>query len=244
MSETKRTARLLANATVDREEAKREEDFSFTQDYDEDEEDEEWEGEGDWNNEGDETEDVKDESTAYLEFLNEEVSSNTDTRPTRAQLTTMQAQKFNVISDDDDDELEEESLLETPLDKLEPYGLFKGTLQSEPCPGEEEKINANQMNRTPTGAASAVRDSDQGPEPGGAAGRAGRGVSSGSPRRRAPEPHKWPPRARAARRIRRTLLQLKSPSQCNSGTPSDPPPARASLESIKLPARPDQTDGV
>lgn len=39
-----------------------------------------------------------------------------------------QAQKFTTISDDDDDELEEESLLETPLDKLEPYGLFKDSL--------------------------------------------------------------------------------------------------------------------
>ena len=33
-----------------------------------------WEGEGEWNNDGDEIEgDVKDESAAYLEFLNEEV---------------------------------------------------------------------------------------------------------------------------------------------------------------------------
>ncbi|KAK7530338.1 armadillo-type protein [Phyllosticta citribraziliensis] len=105
-----RLFQTLPAAMKNREEAKREEDFSFTQDYDE-EEDEEWEGEGDWNNEGEEAEDVKDESTAYLEFLNEE------------------ANKFNIVDEDDDDELEEESLLETPLDKLEPYGLFKGTLQ-------------------------------------------------------------------------------------------------------------------
>jgi importin-7 len=44
-----------------------------------------------------------------LDFLNEE------------------AKKFTAVADDDDD-LEEESLLETPLDKLEPYGLFKDTL--------------------------------------------------------------------------------------------------------------------
>lgn len=51
-------------------------------------------------------------------------------KSTRARLTLSQAQKFNVISDEDDDELEEESLLETPLDKLEPYGLFKTALLS------------------------------------------------------------------------------------------------------------------
>lgn len=41
----------------------------------------------------------------------------------------MKAQKFGAGSnDDDDDGLEEESLLETPLDHIEPYGLFKSTL--------------------------------------------------------------------------------------------------------------------
>lgn len=105
-----RLFQTLPAALKNREEAKREEDFSFSQEFEDEEEDEEWEGEGDWTNEGDEAEDIKDESTAYLEFLNEE------------------AQKFNVISDEDDDELEEESLLETPLDKLEPYGLFKTAL--------------------------------------------------------------------------------------------------------------------
>ncbi|TKA76473.1 hypothetical protein B0A49_02237, partial [Cryomyces minteri] len=38
------------------------------------------------------------------------------------------AQKFTALGDDDDDELEEESLLETPLDKVEPYGLFRDAL--------------------------------------------------------------------------------------------------------------------
>lgn len=42
----------------------------------------------------------------------------------------LQAQKFGAGSNDDDDDLEEESLLETPLDRVEPYGLFKGTLMS------------------------------------------------------------------------------------------------------------------
>ncbi|KAF2145110.1 uncharacterized protein K452DRAFT_316224 [Aplosporella prunicola CBS 121167] len=105
-----RLFQTLPAAMKNREEAKREEDFGFSQDYDDEEEEEEWEGDGDWNNEGDEVEDIKDESTAYLEFLNEE------------------AQKFTAIDDEDDDELEEESLLETPLDKLEPYGLFKHAL--------------------------------------------------------------------------------------------------------------------
>ena len=40
------------------------------------------------------------------------------------------AQKFGAVTDDDDDELAEESLLETPLDRIEPYGMFKGTLMS------------------------------------------------------------------------------------------------------------------
>jgi hypothetical protein len=42
----------------------------------------------------------------------------------------MQAQKFGAISDVDDDDLEEEGMLETPLDKVEPYILFKSTLMS------------------------------------------------------------------------------------------------------------------
>merc|ERR1712130_662269 len=56
-----------------------------------------------------ETEDVKDESTAYLDFLSQ------------------QAAKFSasVEGDEEEDVLEEESLLETPLDRMEPYGLFK-----------------------------------------------------------------------------------------------------------------------
>ena len=50
-------------------------DSDFQLNDDEDDEDEEtWETEGDWNNDGDEVEgDVRDESAAYLEFLNEEV---------------------------------------------------------------------------------------------------------------------------------------------------------------------------
>ncbi len=58
---------------LDREEATKEDNFDLSNEYD-DEEDEDWEATGDWENEADEAEDVKDESTAYLEFLNEEVS--------------------------------------------------------------------------------------------------------------------------------------------------------------------------
>lgn len=95
---------------TDREEAKKEEEFQLNDDYDDDDEEEaEWGSDAEWSNDAAETEDVKDESSAYLDFLNEE------------------AQKAGFIGDDDDDddELEEESLLETPLDKVEPYALLK-----------------------------------------------------------------------------------------------------------------------
>jgi importin-7 len=42
----------------------------------------------------------------------------------------IQAQKFGNIENDSDDELGEESLLETPLDKVEPYQLFRDALLS------------------------------------------------------------------------------------------------------------------
>ena len=108
-----RLFQTLPAALRNREEAQREEDFGLGDDFDDEEEDDEWEGE-DWDHE--ETEealDVKDESTAYLDFLSQ------------------QASKFNSVAgdDDEDDELEEESLLETPLDQMEPYGLFKAALQ-------------------------------------------------------------------------------------------------------------------
>lgn len=72
---TRNFALTTTHILLDREEAKKEDNFDYANDYEE-EEDEEWEGqEADWNNEVEETEDVKDESAAYLEFLNEEVSS-------------------------------------------------------------------------------------------------------------------------------------------------------------------------
>ena len=60
--------------SLDREEATREGDFQLGNDEDEEEDEDtgEWEGEADFLEEN-ETEDVKDESAAYLEFLTEEV---------------------------------------------------------------------------------------------------------------------------------------------------------------------------
>ena len=93
-----------------REEATKESDFTLDDDDVDDDEDNDWDGEVEWNEEEVEEAlegDVADESAAYLEFLNQE------------------AQKFGSFADDDDDDMDEESLLETPLDKVEPYGMFK-----------------------------------------------------------------------------------------------------------------------
>ncbi|RMZ83939.1 hypothetical protein DV736_g6607, partial [Chaetothyriales sp. CBS 134916] len=55
--------------------------------------------------------DIKDESQAYLDFLSEE------------------AKKFGALADDDEDSmLDEDSLLESPLDKFDPYTTFKDSL--------------------------------------------------------------------------------------------------------------------
>lgn len=95
---------------IEREDATKESDFTLDDEIDEDDEENDWDGEVEWNE--DEVEeagdgDVADESAAYLEFLNKE------------------AQKFSSFADEDDEDLDEESLLETPLDKVEPYGMFK-----------------------------------------------------------------------------------------------------------------------
>ncbi|KAJ4305044.1 Nonsense-mediated mRNA decay protein 5 [Kalmusia sp. IMI 367209] len=123
-----RLFQTLPAALKNREEAKKEDNFEYATDYDEEDE-EEWGDENEWTNEPEEAEDVKDESAAYLEFLNEE------------------AQKFTAVSDDDDDELEEESLLETPLDKVEPYSMFKHALlqlqQEQPALYENLTKNLN-----------------------------------------------------------------------------------------------------
>ncbi|KAI0600738.1 importin-beta domain-containing protein [Biscogniauxia sp. FL1348] len=110
----------LPAAMKNREEALKD-DFTFdANNYDYEDEDEWGDDDANWNaEEGPEEEqsDARDESTAYLEFLNEE------------------AQKFSQIQnqyrgdEDSDDELGEDSvLLESPLDKIEPYQLFRGVL--------------------------------------------------------------------------------------------------------------------
>ncbi|PYI21977.1 ARM repeat-containing protein [Aspergillus violaceofuscus CBS 115571] len=111
-----RLFQTLPAAIKNREDATKESDFTYDDEDDVDDEDNDWDGEVEWT-ERDEAEgvvedDVADETTAYLDFLNKE------------------AQKFGSFADDDDDELDEESLLETPLDKVEPYAMFKHVFMS------------------------------------------------------------------------------------------------------------------
>jgi hypothetical protein len=103
--------------------------------YDDDDEDEEAEWAGDdqaWTEEEEVNDEVdgKDESSAYLEFLNEEACPHPNSTLYILMLTLTQAQKFGNLENDSDDELGEESLLETPLDKVEPYQLFRNALLS------------------------------------------------------------------------------------------------------------------
>ncbi|CAI7566168.1 unnamed protein product [Penicillium glandicola] len=109
-----RLFQTLPAAIKQREDATRESDFTLDDEDDEDDEDNDWDGDVEWDeNEVEaalEEDDVPDESAAYLDFLNQE------------------AQKFGSYTDDDDDDMDEESLLETPLDKVEPYGMFKHVL--------------------------------------------------------------------------------------------------------------------
>ncbi|OQE27929.1 hypothetical protein PENFLA_c005G07235 [Penicillium flavigenum] len=111
-----RLFQTLPAALKQREDATRESDFTLDDEDDEDDEDNDWDGDVEWDeNEVEaalEEDDVVDESAAYLDFLNQE------------------AQKFGSYADDDDDDMDEESLLETPLDKVEPYGMFKHVLLS------------------------------------------------------------------------------------------------------------------
>lgn len=109
-------------------------DYGLDASYAYDEEEEWGDDEAAWAAEeepDEEPTDAKDESTAYLEFLNEEAS-----RPVNAVLecwlTSGQAQKFGHLEEQDsDDELGEHSvLLESPLDKLEPYQIFSSCLMS------------------------------------------------------------------------------------------------------------------
>jgi hypothetical protein len=129
--------------SVDREEALKDDYPLAGSAYDDDDEDEEAEWAGDdqaWTEEEEVNDEVdgKDESSAYLEFLNEEVCPHPDSilyililmLTLTLTLTLTQAQKFGNLENDSDDELGEESLLETPLDKVEPYQLFRNALLS------------------------------------------------------------------------------------------------------------------
>jgi len=109
--------RTLPGALKKREEALKD-DFHFEPNsYDDYDDDDEWnEDEATWtgNNETEEEPaDAKDESTAYIEFLNEEARKFSD------------ADNFR----EEEDELGEDSvLLESPLDKIEPYQIFRASL--------------------------------------------------------------------------------------------------------------------
>jgi len=111
--------KTLPSAMKNREEALKD-DFSFDpSSYDYEDEDE-WDGdEANWAAEegGEEATEGRDESTAYLEFLNEEAAKFSQIESTYRE------------ADDSDDELGEDSvLLESPLDRIEPYQLFRGVL--------------------------------------------------------------------------------------------------------------------
>ncbi|KAI9890158.1 MAG: hypothetical protein M1814_004439 [Vezdaea aestivalis] len=105
-----RLFQTLPAAMKNREEVEKESQYPSNDDGD-DEDDDEWDQNEQWTADTEEPErDVAEESQAYLNFLQGE------------------ATKFNGNSTDYDDGLDEESLLETPLDKVEPYGLFRGAL--------------------------------------------------------------------------------------------------------------------
>jgi hypothetical protein len=74
--------------------------------------------------------DIEDESQSYLDFLNEEVRYHLP--PFSPRFADMhQAKKFGELAgDEEDSELDEDNLLETPLDKLEPYVVFRDALLS------------------------------------------------------------------------------------------------------------------
>jgi importin-7 len=111
--------RSLPSAMKNREDALKD-DYTFDAgSYDYDDEDEWAEEDANWQTEEkpeEEPQESRDESTAYLEFLNEEA----------AKFSRMENQ---YKDDDSDDDLGEDSvLLESPLDKLEPYQLFRAAL--------------------------------------------------------------------------------------------------------------------
>ncbi|KAI0169799.1 ARM repeat-containing protein [Hypoxylon sp. FL1284] len=113
--------KTLPNAMKNREEALKD-DFTYDSTTYEYEDDDEWADEDtNWSTEGGaagEPTDSRDESTAYLEFLNQEA----------AKFGQIDGQ-YKDQADDSDDELGEDSvMLESPLDKVEPYQLFRSVL--------------------------------------------------------------------------------------------------------------------
>ncbi|KAK8074264.1 Importin-beta domain-containing protein [Apiospora phragmitis] len=107
--------RTLPGAQKNREQALKD-DFTFDAgSYDYEDEDEWAEDDTNWQvEEPEENSEGKDESTAYLEFLNEEA----------AKFSRLENQYKEA--DDSEDELGEDSvLLESPLDKIDPYQLFR-----------------------------------------------------------------------------------------------------------------------
>ena len=70
---------------------------------------------------------MRDDSNAYIDFLSDEVSIHFSNSAIVGLLTSKQARKYACLSGDDE-ELEEDNLLDTPIDKLEPYTMFKQSL--------------------------------------------------------------------------------------------------------------------
>ncbi|KAI5309933.1 hypothetical protein KEM55_002093, partial [Ascosphaera atra] len=108
----------LPSAIRAREDATKESEFAYDDFEDYDDEDNDWTADDEWT-EQDEAEaaaaaaeeGLDTEGSSYVDFLNQE------------------AMKYGGFEDEDDD-LSEESLLDSPLDKVEPYSLFKTVLLS------------------------------------------------------------------------------------------------------------------
>lgn len=128
--------RTLPSAQANREQALKD-DFTFDAgSYDYEDEDEWAEDDTNWQaEEPEENTEGKDESTAYLEFLNEEA----------AKFSRLENQYKEA--DDSEDELGEDSvLLESPLDKIDPYQLFRVAFMSkciQKAPLFEKRVTAN-----------------------------------------------------------------------------------------------------
>ncbi|KAK6198432.1 hypothetical protein LQW54_010260 [Pestalotiopsis sp. IQ-011] len=109
--------RTLPNAMKNRDDALKDDYTYDAASYDFDDEDEWAEEDTNWQIEEkpeEEPQEGRDESTAYLEFLNEEA----------AKFSRLENQ-YRDAEDSDDDLGEDSVLLESPLDKLEPYQLFR-----------------------------------------------------------------------------------------------------------------------